>query len=559
MLVSHVLVPPAMEALLGSPTNRIQGFLAAGHVCTVMGFEEYAPLAERYRVPIVVTGFEPLDILHGIYCCVRQLESGRAEVENAYARSVRRDGNRPAQEVMREVFRVMPRKWRGIGEIPRSGLGLAEAYRDFDAEERFGAAGPGRAESRECISGLILQGVKKPPECPAFGTRCTPEHPLGRDDGVLGGRLRGLLSLSPRRPHRGGVVRAMPDGEDFAPVCPLPAPGGELVQLAHGGGGRAMARLIERLFLPSFDNPALSARHDGAALDLAGRARLHDRFLRRASRCSSPAATSAGSRSTARSTTSPCAAPARFISASGCIIEDGLAMAILERVAASMREAAAAVGALIVTGDTKVVERGKADRLYVNTAGIGRIEAALPIAPARVRPGDAVLLSGDLGRHGIAVMAAREGLGFESAIESDCAPLVEPVLALIEAGVEVRCLRDLTRGGLASALVEIAESGALGIELEEPAIAVRDDVRSACELLGFDPIYVANEGRFVAFVAPDEADRALAILKRHEVSRGAAAIGRVSAGPPGRVSMRGAIGGTRVVDMLSGEQLPRIC
>jgi hydrogenase expression/formation protein HypD len=179
MLVSHVLVPPAMDALLGSPTNRIQGFLAAGHVCTVMGFEEYALLAERYHVPIVVTGFEPLDILHGIYRCVRQLESGRAEVENAYDRSVRRDGNRRAQEVMREVFRVIPRKWRGIGEIPRSGLGLAAAYRDFDAEVRFGATGPGRAESQECISGLVLQGMKKPPECPAFGTRCTPDRPLG--------------------------------------------------------------------------------------------------------------------------------------------------------------------------------------------------------------------------------------------------------------------------------------------------------------------------------------------------------------------------------------------
>jgi hydrogenase expression/formation protein HypE len=350
----------------------------------------------------------------------------------------------------------------------------------------------------------------------------------------------------------------MSDGEDFGPVCPLPAPGGELVQLAHGGGGRAMARLIERLFLPSFDNPALHARHDGAALDLAGRtAFTTDSYVVRP--LFFPGGDIGGLAINGTiNDLAMCGARPLYLSV-GLIIEDGLEMAILERVTASMREAAAAVGALIVTGDTKVVERGNADRLYVNTAGIGRIEAAQPIGPARVRPGDAVLLSGDLGRHGIAVMAAREGLGFESAIESDCAPLVEPVLALIEAGVEVRCLRDLTRGGLASALVEIAESAGLGIELEEPAIACRDDVRSACELLGFDPIYVANEGRFVAFVAPDEADRALAILRRHEVSRAAALIGRVGAGPPGRVSMRGAIGGTRVVDMLSGEQLPRIC
>ncbi len=179
ILVSHVLVPPAMEAILSSPGNRVQGFLAAGHVCTVMGFEEYAPLAERYRVPIVVTGFEPLDILQGVLMCVRQLESGRAEVENQYTRCVRREGNETAQRLVAEVFRIVPRKWRGVGEIARSGLGLREAFAEFDAERRFGVTAYTAEESGECISGLILQGLKKPHECPAFGTRCTPEHPLG--------------------------------------------------------------------------------------------------------------------------------------------------------------------------------------------------------------------------------------------------------------------------------------------------------------------------------------------------------------------------------------------
>ena len=179
LLVSHVLVPPAMEAILSSPQNRVQGFLAAGHVCTVMGFEEYPPLAERYRVPIVVTGFEPVDILHGLLLCVRQLESGRAEVENQYARSVRAEGNPTAREIVRRVFRVVPRKWRGVGTIPRSGLGLNEAFEEFDAERRFGVADHTVEEPAECLSGLVLQGVKKPPECPAFGSRCTPEHPLG--------------------------------------------------------------------------------------------------------------------------------------------------------------------------------------------------------------------------------------------------------------------------------------------------------------------------------------------------------------------------------------------
>jgi hydrogenase expression/formation protein HypD len=179
LLVAHVLVPPAIEALLAAPGNRVQGFLAAGHVCTVMGTEEYEPLAARHRVPIVVTGFEPLDILQGVLLCVRQLEAGRAEVENQYARSVRRDGNRPAQEMIRRVFRVVPRKWRGLGAIPRSGLALADAYADLDAERRFGVAGAEVAEPPECIAGLVLQGRAKPADCPAFGTRCTPERPLG--------------------------------------------------------------------------------------------------------------------------------------------------------------------------------------------------------------------------------------------------------------------------------------------------------------------------------------------------------------------------------------------
>ncbi len=179
ILVSHVLVPPALEAILNSPTNRVQGFLAAGHVCAVMGFTEYEPLAKKYHVPIVVTGFEPVDILQGVYMVVKQLEEGRAEVENAYSRAVNRIGNRDAQELIGEVFEVIPRKWRGIGEIPYSGLGLRKEFIDYDAERRFGVASLTADESTECISGLIMQGEKKPHECPAFGTRCTPEFPLG--------------------------------------------------------------------------------------------------------------------------------------------------------------------------------------------------------------------------------------------------------------------------------------------------------------------------------------------------------------------------------------------
>ena len=179
VLVAHVLVPPAIQCILESPSNRVRGFLAPGHVCTVMGFQQYEVLAQRYNVPIVVTGFEPVDILQGVYMCVRQLEQGRAAVENQYGRSVRRTGNTVAQQLLDEVFCVVDRTWRGLGELPQSGLSLREKYSAYDAERRFAVQSCTRAEDPECISGLVLQGARKPYECPAFGTRCTPDHPLG--------------------------------------------------------------------------------------------------------------------------------------------------------------------------------------------------------------------------------------------------------------------------------------------------------------------------------------------------------------------------------------------
>jgi len=204
-LVSHVLVPPAIEALLASPHNRVQGFLAAGHVCTVMGCAEYLPLAARHRVPIVVTGFEPVDVLRGIHMCLSQLETGRAEVENAYGRAVRPEGNPAAQALVRQVFQVVDRKWRGIGLIPRSGWGLRETFAAFDAERRFGLSDYTAEEPAECLSGLVLQGVKKPHECPAFGTRCTPEHPLGATMVSSEGACAAYY-----RYRRAGVGRAAP-------------------------------------------------------------------------------------------------------------------------------------------------------------------------------------------------------------------------------------------------------------------------------------------------------------------------------------------------------------
>jgi hydrogenase expression/formation protein HypE len=243
----------------------------------------------------------------------------------------------------------------------------------------------------------------------------------------------------------------------------------------------------------------------------------------------------------------------------GFILEEGLLMETLWRVVRSMAAAAAACGVPVVTGDTKVVDRGKGDGIFITTAGLGRIDHDLVIAPASVRAGDAVIVSGDLGRHGMAVMAVREGLEFESAIESDSASVADPALALTDAGLTVHCLRDLTRGGLTAALNEIAGAAGLAIEVEEAAVPVRGDVAAACEILGLDPLGVACEGRFVAFVPAAEAERALAVMRRFPVGAGAARVGTVAAAPAGRVILASRIGARRILDLPAGEQLPRIC
>ncbi len=240
------------------------------------------------------------------------------------------------------------------------------------------------------------------------------------------------------------------------------------------------------------------------------------------------------------------------------IIEEGLEMETLLRVVEAMRDAAIATGISIMTGDTKVVERGRGDGLFITTSGVGVVRSPIPIGPQSIAEDDAVLLSGDIGRHGIAVMAARESLALQTEILSDCAPVSTPALAMLEAGIEVHCMRDLTRGGLASALVEIAEDASLQITVDERAIRIRPEVASACELMGFDPLHVANEGRFVSFVASHDAERALEILRRYDVARDAVRIGTVTRASNGHVLIK-TIGGLRPVDMLSGELLPRIC
>jgi hydrogenase expression/formation protein HypE len=348
-------------------------------------------------------------------------------------------------------------------------------------------------------------------------------------------------------------------------ACPLPQVDDELIQLAHGGGGRATLRLLDTVIRPELNDPALELRHDGTVLELDGPlAFTTDSYVVR------PLEFPGGDIGTLAvngtvNDLAMCGAVPQYLSVS-LILEEGLPVATLRRLLRSMRHTARAAGVRLVTGDTKVVDRGKGDGMFVTTSGVGRVIAPAPVLPSRVVAGDVVIVSGDIGRHGIAVLAARESLGFEPPIDSDCAPLAASVRALFDAGIDVHCLRDLTRGGLAAALHEIAAiaaSARLAIEIDEPAVPVRADVAAACELLGLDALHVANEGRFAAFVAEREAAAALAALRGHPVCAGAACVGRVVPAPCGAhgaaVIGRGALGIARVIDLPSGEQLPRIC
>ena len=345
----------------------------------------------------------------------------------------------------------------------------------------------------------------------------------------------------------------------FSAACPIPQSDYGQILLAHGGGGRLMHQLIEQTIVPAFRNPVLDVRHDSAVLDVGG-ARLAfttDSYVVRPLFFPGGDIGTLAVNGTVNDLAMSGAKPL-YLSAS-FVLEEGLRFETLQRILASMRRAADAAGVQIVTGDTKVVDRGKGDGIFITTAGVGRIEHTLAITPTSVRPGDAILLSGDVGRHGMAIMAVREGLDFETTIESDCAPLAGLVADLISAGIAVHCLRDLTRGGLASALIEIAEAAKVHVHIREAAVSVGEEVRGACEILGFDPLYVANEGRFVCFAPEADVQRALHILQTHPLGKDASIIGSVTQTAPGLVTLESQIGATRIVDMLSGEQLPRIC
>ncbi|MDD5655814.1 MAG: hydrogenase expression/formation protein HypE [Elusimicrobia bacterium] len=344
---------------------------------------------------------------------------------------------------------------------------------------------------------------------------------------------------------------------DQAPACPMPHAPEDTVTLAHGGGGRLMHRLIEKVFLAAFTDPALHEAHDGALLEPCPdrQAFTTDSFVIRPLFFPGGDIGSLAVHGTANDL-AMCGAQPMYMSC-GFIIEEGFSLEALAEIARSMARAAGQIGLRVVTGDTKVVERGKGDGLYLNTAGVGRVVAPDPIAPVRVRPGDAVIVSGDVGAHGAAILSVREGLAFDTALKSDAAHLWPQVRALLEAGTELHCLRDLTRGGLATTLNEIAQKSGRDVCLEETAVPLRPEVEAACELFGLDPLYMACEGRFAAFVPPDHRERALRALRA--AGAAPAVIGEVGTGPRGEVRLRTRIGVERVLDMLSGEQLPRIC
>ncbi len=341
--------------------------------------------------------------------------------------------------------------------------------------------------------------------------------------------------------------------------CPTALPVKDTIVLGHGSGGKLSAELVRDIFLPAFQNPAL-ARLDDQAIVTVGSSRLAistDSFVVKPLFFPGGDIGSLAVHGTVNDLAMGGARPL-YLSV-GFIIEEGLSMDVFRQVVESVRRAADAAGVQVITGDTKVVEKGSGDELFINTTGLGIVPAGVELSANRARPGDKVLLSGSIGEHGIAIMAQREGLEFESTIESDSAALHTLVADMLNVTHSIRCMRDPTRGGLSSTLNEIAEQSRAGIALEERAILVHDEVRGACEMLGLDPLYVANEGKLVAIVAAEAADAVLAAMRRHPLGLNANIIGAVVEDRQHLVIMRTPLGTTRIVDMLAGDQLPRIC
>jgi hydrogenase expression/formation protein HypE len=341
--------------------------------------------------------------------------------------------------------------------------------------------------------------------------------------------------------------------------CPIPISEYPTVLMAHGGGGKLTQQIIRRMYLSQFTSDLLSPLHDGAIFEAAGTRLAFSTDSYVISPIFFPGGT-IGELAVNGTVNDLAMCGARPLHLSAAfIIEEGLPMDDLWRIVMSMQEAAKRAGVSIVTGDTKVVDRGKGDRIFINTSGIGIVAPGVNISPRRAAAGDTIILSGRIAEHGIAIISVREGLEFQTALASDTAPLNGLVEAMLNVCPDIHVLRDPTRGGVASVLNEIADEARIGVNIVEERIPLGEEVRGACEMLGFDPLYVANEGKLIAFVPPGDADRVLAAMLAHPSGKNAAVIGTVVASHPGVVVMKTRIGGTRVVDMLSGEQLPRIC
>jgi len=342
-------------------------------------------------------------------------------------------------------------------------------------------------------------------------------------------------------------------------TCPAPLPAGERVLLGHGSGGKLSAQLIDRVFLPAFGNPTLDQLNDQAVFSINGMcmAMTTDSFVVKPLFFPGGDIGALAVHGTVNDLAMGGAQPLYMSVA--FILEEGLPLDQLQHIVDSMQQAAKSAGVQIVTGDTKVVEQGKGDGLFINTTGIGLVPTGWRLSSDQARPGDKIILSGSLGDHGIAILARREGLEFETTIQSDSAPLHELVARILATEAEIRCMRDPTRGGLSSSLNEIGARSRVGMIIEEEQIPVREEVRGACELLGLDPLYVANEGKMIAIVEPSSADRVVEAMRSHEYGREARVIGTATDKHPGTVIMRTSFGTTRIVDMLAGDQLPRIC
>ncbi len=347
--------------------------------------------------------------------------------------------------------------------------------------------------------------------------------------------------------------------KDFSMSCPIPIADYPYVLLAHGGGGKLMHQMIDKMFKGVFVPMDTVNVHDSAVLQCStGKiAFTTDSYVVHPLIFPGGDIGKLAVNGTVNDLAMSGAKPAYLSMA--CILEEGLPMETLWTIVQSIKKAADEACVRIVTGDTKVVDKGKGDGIFINTSGVGLIEHDQVIAPSSVRKGDVILINGDIARHGMAVMAVREGLSFESSIESDSAPLADLVLKLLNAGIEIHCLRDLTRGGLATTLNEITSAAKVGIQIDELAIPVREDVAAACEILGLDPLYVANEGRLAAFIPAKDQEKALFIMRKHPLGKDSCVIGHVINGGQPLVTMKSRIGAIRIVDMLSGEQLPRIC